>query len=331
VPYAQKSKSSTHLSKNGTATPNNRTRNSTAATAPASRRNTNTSFFPDTDFLFRVGSVIASETREAKGQSWLVTRASSTASLPVEREGYYASERDALDARRQTAVGASGISSSSSRRGSRDDYAHYGASGVASPYSAFASPMHSRFGSRAQSRRSSRVMTPAEMRRAELLVRLEDDPRVAEDYFGRMAAPTSEDGTPIAAPAFVGLNERLEFGADEEEDEGYTSEDEAYIRRLARERGFLGSLLDKLTGGGLAELAGDDEESEPEEYGGENDFEAWKDEEQQRQERPSASLRRLQECTVIPLDCTNDPPPQEDKGGWSDASWLLKVAAKAFF
>jgi hypothetical protein len=174
-------------------------------------------------------------------------------------------------------------------------------------------------------------MTPAEMRRAELLVRLEDDPRVAEDYFGRMAAPTSEDGTPIAAPAFVGLNERLEFGADEEEDEGYTSEDEAYIRRLARERGFLGSLLDKLTGGGLAELAGDDEESEPEEYGGENDFEAWKDEEQQRQERPSASLRRLQECTVIPLDCTNDPPPQEDKGGWSDASWLLKVAAKAFF
>ncbi|KAL2160880.1 hypothetical protein VTH06DRAFT_1077, partial [Thermothelomyces fergusii] len=62
-----------------------------ATTAAARKRRAGkaaSSIFPDADLLQHVGALIASEARDAKGQGWLVTRASSTASLPAEPETY---------------------------------------------------------------------------------------------------------------------------------------------------------------------------------------------------------------------------------------------------
>ena len=302
----------------------------TAATSPTTARKYHKSngIFPDTDFLLRVGALIASEARDAKGQGWLVTRASSTTSLSaVEQQPQF----------RQQPGGSS--SAWASRRGSRDYHSYaagghhsYGSGSASAP---FASPAHSRFASRRQSQADlpggmgTRILSSEEMRRADKLGLAGDDARAVEDYFSRAAVPTSEDGTPMV-PGFVRVDEAREYysmldGQTEEDD---LTEDEAAVREFMRNRGVLGWLVDKMSGRDDSHT--DEEEPAMEEYET-NDYEAWKEAERDRQERRSVSLKRLQECTVIPLDCTNDPPPKEDQGVLGDAAWLLKVAAKALF
>ncbi|AEO61931.1 hypothetical protein MYCTH_2312721 [Thermothelomyces thermophilus ATCC 42464] len=307
----------------------------TAAASPAAARKRRSdkggggsSIFPDTDFLLHVGALIASEARDAKGQGWLVTRASSTTSLPVEPENYRARGAVAAGGGGNGNGGSSSRSAWNSRRGSRD-FAAAGARGAASV--PFTSPAHSRFASRSQSQASlfggmgNRTMTPEEMRRADMLALTEDDPKVVEDYFSRATVPTNEDGT---MPTFVGLDEALEYGVVDGQDEQETlAEAEEYVRELMKNRGILGWLVDKMSG---REDSHVEDEPAMEEYEA-DDYDAWKEAERDRQERRSASLKRLQECTIIPLDCTNDPPPKEDQGILGDASWLLKVAAKALF
>ncbi|KAL2149639.1 hypothetical protein VTH82DRAFT_8291 [Thermothelomyces myriococcoides] len=284
-----------------------------------SSSSSSTSIFPDTDLLLHVGALIASEARDAKGQGWLVTRASSTTSLPVEPEATtYRAREDASSASLQRRRAWN------SRRGSRD----FTARGAAS--APFTSPVHSRLASRSQSHASlfgglgNKTMTPEE----EEMMRADDnDLRAGEDYFSRTAVPNHEDGT-SAMPTFVGVDETLEYGAADGQDEQETLEEaEAYVRELMKNRGILGWLVDKMSGRDDSHI---EDELGMEEYET-NDYEAWKEAERDRQERRSASLKRLQECTIIPLDCTNDPPPKEDQGILGDASWLLKVAAKALF
>ncbi|KAK3293459.1 uncharacterized protein B0H64DRAFT_404626 [Chaetomium fimeti] len=346
VPYSParaaltKSKSSSQLPK-GSSSSSRRSQTdsstgttpTTAAAAAAARRRE--SVIPDTDFLLHVGALIASEARDAKGQGWLVTRASSTTSLPEAYAAYVSEDgltpRERLFHHQQQRWQRTAVQSArTSRRGSKDysGSADAAASAVAAATaaSAFASPVHSHFGSHFGSRsRSRRPMTPAEVRRAELLASMEDDPQLAEDYFGQVAASSEAETPPLAGANFVGLDMELEFGPPEQDEDEKLAADEEYIRQLTQKKGLLVWIVDKMMGR-------EDEEEEPEEEDyGEGDFDSWEDRERQRQARRSASLKRLREATVIPLDCTNDPPPKEDGGLWSDATWLLRVAANSFF
>ncbi|KAH6621375.1 hypothetical protein B0J18DRAFT_411135 [Chaetomium sp. MPI-SDFR-AT-0129] len=386
-------------------------------TTPRPFQSSSSSFFPDTDFLLRVGAVIASEARDAKGQGWLATRDSSAASTPgvgVSDYEYtypaYRPDEETLAARRrveeQQRLRAARRSLQASRRGSRDlgklnglanDHGHgHGLSEELTMSLAGLSltgPGSARSASQATfpgrwpggSDRTSRPMTPMEERRAELLVLAEDDPAVREDYFNSRAIAAANAANAAAAaaaaaheaslrpqPDFIGLDERLEFPERfappkrEEEEEEYSEDEEEYLRAYMKDKGVLGRLFDYFIGreDDDDDAYADDEEDFEEDdddtvnndeanneadgeadrngkrrgrSGGDN--EGWYDvtadaeAERKRQTRRSASWRRLQEYTVIPLDCTNDPPPREgEKGGVvSDAVWFVRVAAKAMF
>lgn len=399
---------------NGTKTkrPNHR-RSKTTENSPTTPRpfQSPSSFFPDTDFLLRVGALIASEAREAKGQGWLATRDSSAASTPAVADydrtyPTYRPDEETLAARRrieeQQRLRAARRSLQASRRGSRDfgrlngitstnGHAHglseeltMSLAGLTLTNTSIArSASQATFPGRwPGSGRTSRPMTPMEERRAELLVLAEDDPAVREDYFNSRAIAAANAANAAAAaaaaahedslrpqPDFIGLNERLEFperfaparNVEEEEEEEDSDAEEEYLRAYIQDKGVLGRLFDYIIGredddddDAYADDEEDYEEDEEDDTqhdaddeadqttreapdGGDNegwyDVSAEAEAERQRQMRRSASWRRLQECTVIPLDTTNDPPPREGgKGGVvSDAVWLVRVAARAMF
>jgi hypothetical protein len=302
------------------------------------------SFLPDTDFLMRVGSILGSQAHETtlgSGPSWLISRASSASlsgGLPQSPEDYYAlQDADEYTLAREKVFGPT---RGGSRRGSGEYTYKSPVAARSVPASALASPAQSRFGSRSQSRvggaaaaaggwRSvggSRPMTPKE-RQAKLLAQLEDDyfgPVLGTGGLAREAVP---ELTGIPGPDFVNLTEGLAEGEESpDEEEDIEAETEAYIRQ-ARD-GFLGSWWMRLFMGDLRMFASEEDEPAEEEYTEEISDEEF---ERQRQLRREASLQRLQECQIIPLDTTNDPPPMEDKGGWSDAAWLLGLAVKVIY
>lgn len=155
--------------------------------------------------MLRTGALISSETRESKGQAWLVSRASSTSLTgvrDVEEEAY---ERE-LARERELA------SRRSSRRGSM----------ASAEEDLF--PQGSRYGSRSQSRVGSRshLRTPIER-------------HSQEGYFGQ--DPAGEEF--MQGPDFVSLDEKLEaFEIDT------SQSDEAAVRRLVnRESGGMSSWM----------------------------------------------------------------------------------------
>ncbi|KAK4102664.1 hypothetical protein N658DRAFT_506276 [Parathielavia hyrcaniae] len=135
-------------------------------------------------------------------------------------------------------------------------------------------------------------------------------------------------------PDFVNLNERLE-GLQEEAEEGEAEEgrvviDKAYLRSLVKEQGRFWPWVASLMVGEARSDEAEDDDEEEEEYGGEVDpYELELRLEEERRKRRAASELRLQECTITPLDATNDPPPDENGGLWRDVSWLLSVAGNA--
>jgi hypothetical protein len=254
--------------------------------------------------------LISTETRESKGQAWLVSRASSVslaASDPErdEEEAQMAREREYFASRH------------ASRRGSlnAEDLVHA------------SSPAVSRLGSRSQSRVGSRagggLTTPSEQQRRSL-----------DGYFGRDTQhyrhdrADSEDDDSVgytAGPDFVSLDSQLEtVEADT------TYEDEAHVRRLVKHGGaggghWLGSVL----GWGLFSVEENEEESDDEgdretaEADGESEGEAVKLSAQGRRR----STARHFEGLTLPSE-QRIPPPKADEGGWQDAAWLLSVASK---
>ncbi|KAI1781155.1 hypothetical protein F4818DRAFT_30479 [Hypoxylon cercidicola] len=159
----------------------------------------------DSDWMLRTGALISSETRESKGQAWLVSRASSTSlsgTRDAEEEAY---ERE-LARERELA------SRRSSRRGS-----------MASAEEDFF-PQGSRYGSRSQSRVGSRL---------HLRTPIERHPQ--EGYFDH--DPAGEEL--IQGPDFVGLDEKLEaYEIDT------SQSDEAAVRKLVnRENGGMSSWM----------------------------------------------------------------------------------------
>ena len=316
-----------------------KTPRSAAAAARARKSNSSgSSLLPNTDFMHHVGAVIASEARDAKGQGWLVSRANSMTSLPdhaeriangggggvddeaskyicVDDEGLTSEARLLKHQQNRWERAAAARSNQASRRGSRD---YFGSASA----SALVSPAQSHFGGGSRSR-SRRPMTPAEIRRAELLASMEDDPQVAEDYFGQVAAAvSSEEQTPLAGATFLNLDMEREFGMAEQDEEEMLAADEEYIRKLTKQRGVLAWIVDKMTGREYEEEEEEEEEGEEEEdYEGRAKW--WEEEKREREARRAAILRELQMSSAVPLD---EQPPKEEGGLLTDVVWLFNVA-----
>lgn len=254
----------------------------------------------DSDWLLRASALIGNETREFKGQSWLVSRASNTSLTGVrdtEEEMY---ERE-LARERELA------SRQGSRRGSftlpplDED--------LVSPGSRYGSRSHSRIGSRtAQAKTPLRtpLRTPHHERHGDS----------SSEYFNQNFAAGSTDEFGVG-PDFVGLDEKLEAAMHRETEEL----DEETVRRLVkRDSGAKASWMGNLIGWSLFSVEENEEESSEEE---DDDL---SDGESERVLGRSASGRSLDQGSLD--KGTGIPPPKADEGGWQDAAWLLSVASK---
>ncbi|KAL5362298.1 hypothetical protein BJX96DRAFT_99900 [Aspergillus floccosus] len=278
-------------------------------------RSTNSHHHRDTEWMLRTASALASSTREEKGQSWLVKRASSTSLV---------SEMHANDA---DSAAPGGNGSGRAFRRSR--------SGRSTP-AAF-----SRRGSvsRAASRRGSRPdlsMTGLEMTGAAT---------------GGKTGMPAEDVRHFV-PDFVDERIRAEMEwirqeQEQEQEEGYTSAssdeyfdsddeiDEQEFQRLTRERGFgLGSWVDRVVGWTVfgdddwpwASATGPIEESskmveERSVTAVEHDDNVSVTSVADEVDRASASDADRQSVIEKPGEA----------GGWEDAGWLFRTMKRAFF
>ena len=172
------------------------------------------------EWLLRAGAAISSETRESKGQSWLVSRDSST-SLVAQ-----------ADSEEEQEVPEEFVS----------------------PYSTRSSRHPSRAPSARQSRRGSRVgsrpdLTYFAANAGRTPVRSGKDLRSGDDYFGNMRG---DGGSEVAGPDFVGLEEEYE---DEDEEQRMNEEE---VARLTKGSGYgFGSIVDRLVEWTLFEVRED--------------------------------------------------------------------------
>ncbi|TDZ23219.1 hypothetical protein Cob_v003721 [Colletotrichum orbiculare MAFF 240422] len=240
VPHAElpKSKSATHLAPAANDRKAHYRKSVSGTTSPTVRRRKDD--LPvkdpnDSDWLLRTGALISNESREFKGQAWLVSRASSTSLTGMRDAEEEAFERE-LARERELA------SRRGSRRGSLVD--------LDGSYTHSARP--SRPGSRSASRVGprSQVMTPM-------------DRHSDEGYFPRHHE--SEDIIP--GPDFVNLDENLEaFDFDT------TQDDEAAVRRLVKgERAGAGSWVGNILGWPLFAVEENEEETDDEDLSSEDD------------------------------------------------------------
>lgn len=294
-PNLPKSKSATHISsrsKSGTTTPGGYRRATkkeellvVEETHRATAANDNSS-----DWAFRAGVLLSSDAREQKGQSWLVSRASSTS---LEHRGQTGDDdEDAhVDVFEKERIARENVMASrhASRRGSL----------------AFVldeeSPLDSRRGSEYASRVASRtqLVTPGE--------------KAAVDYFDRQVI-VEDDFVP--GPDFVNLNERLEAIGTEMDT---SQDDEAAVRRLVK-RGhgrphiWFGNIL----GFNLFSVEENDEEDN--ECGRSTDGEGEDGLSETSGDKALGGMTALDEQRLS--------PPKGDEGGWQDAAWLLTVASR---
>ena len=317
-----KSKSTTHLAMSSSTAATSVMRHSATSTISTSarRRREEPGLLPgndgsDSDWLLRTGALISTETRESKGQAWLVSRASSTSLAGMRDAAEEALERE-LARERELA------SRHASRRGSL---------GPGQEDEAVSSATGSRFGSRPHSRAGgtrSALLTPAERVGS----------GAVDGYFPYQAGTEEEY---VAGPDFVNLDEKLE--AIEQDT---TQEDEATVRRLVRRekdgsRSWMGSILgwslfsvdehdEDESAGGSEGGDEEEEEDEDEEEAEDEDEEATEGgvaaEGSLRGERRKSGARQFEGVTNLPEECM--PQPRSDDGGWQDAAWLLSVASK---
>ncbi|KAI9664771.1 MAG: hypothetical protein M1821_006219 [Bathelium mastoideum] len=266
----------------------------------------------DDSWLLRVGTVLAASTRDAKGQSWLVSRQSSTSLVADHANNPLSSDDEA------PAAVASTLGYRHSARGSRAQLERGDELGVPTPrYSRHASRNASRVPSRGQSRQGSWVELLRTPTAAGARTPVRGLGAAAEGYFGDV-----EIGDQGEAEAdFVDLRE-------EEEEE---RQDEDEVARLTRERNSgLGGWVDRLIGFSLFNVDEDREES-ADETAVEEDSEGAKERriaelkrrEEEKQRLLVASQQAAQGQTAVQVE-----RPREEQGGWQDAAWLLSVASK---
>lgn len=261
---------------------------------------------PDDEWLHRAGVAIASETRESKGQSWLVRRASST-SLVLPGEDF---DNPGLE---------HPFALLSGEHFADDEY---------SPLT----PRLSRWGSRAGSRVGSRAVSARNSRRGSMVGSKIESMTAAGQ---RTPSAGLEDGyfseQMVAEPDFVEPDDELM--GDEEE-----------VARLARERGFgLGGWMDRLIGWTLFRVEEDGEETEDEEEETKRE-ESLTEEQLKLRKEVEARRRKLKREMIIGASAAGSKEKgdkgdtkestetqstaSDSEGGWQDAAWLLSVASK---
>lgn len=194
----------------------------------------------DSDWMLRAGATLATSAREAKGQAWLASRASST-SLTAQRddmdediESHAARERSRAS-RRGSITGAFDADDEFSPIATRRSLSFGPQTGTSSrPVSRFPSRADSRRGSRAQ------MFTPL--------------PIEKEGYFDQRDGAQEEF---LAEPDFVDVEEE---GFENQED---TKDDEAVVKKLARASSSgLGGWVEKMLGWSLFAVEEDGEDTE---------------------------------------------------------------------
>ena len=330
-------------------------------------------FKRDTDggeWLYRAGTAISSEARESKGQSWLVSRVSSTSLLARDEEDEDDDQESAAALMQGRAFAAahgalhgdtSGVDltrPTSYASGTRREFG-----GSSHPASARTSRRTSRIGSRAELTGLTPLASEQARNGSRLSLRRTPSSVVTapsnSDYFGH----TSE----ITGPDFVDkdelLNEDEEDGLDDElydysklrrhEERRQWALNEAEVLKLTEHQasphpsgfGFgLGGLVDKAIGWTLFDMKDD----------GDNTRDA-EDEDNQTQEGPrsnaSHSIRSVAQVENARISQKHNWEESSEKTasqsqengsgtsgdnaeegtGWSDAAWLLSVASKALF
>ncbi|ORY64100.1 uncharacterized protein BCR38DRAFT_343599 [Pseudomassariella vexata] len=178
----------------------------------------------DNDWMLRTGALISIETRESKGQAWLVSRSSATSLTGLRDAEEEAIERE-LAREKELA----------SRRGSRRGSMNGGDDAVTSP------------SSRRGSRSHSRVCSKSVLRTS--LERQSDEGYFNQDHM---------DVEYMQGPDFVSLDEKLEALEVDT-----TQSDEAAVRRLVkRESAGTGSWMGNLIGFSLFSVEEHEEESD---------------------------------------------------------------------
>ncbi|KAF7866881.1 hypothetical protein EAF04_005722 [Stromatinia cepivora] len=249
----------------------------------------------DSDWLLRAGAMISCSTRESKGQSWLVSRASSTS---LQRDA----DDDAFE--RELAREREHSSRRGSRRGSFDADDEFSPlttrrSLSFGPAAGAFSRSVSRYGSRANSRRGSR---------AALIT-----PMTADKDGGYFDSEFTHEEYP-AEPDFVDVEEE---GFDEGDE---ARKDEAIVKKLARaSRLGLGGWVENLLGWSLFAVEEDGEEAD-------FDTSDEKGEESSLSSRPSRHTLDGMDDTLVAEQMPPLNPNEAD--GWHDAAWLLSVASK---
>lgn len=296
-PNLPKSKSASHLAsrgKSGTTTPGGYRRSSRRdkennPSGDVQRASLGPGGRTDSDWLLRASIFLSSENRESKGQSWLVSRASSTSLGRVEDGDEDNTDPDMFERERRARENAM-ASKHASRRGSLgfvlDD----------DDDSTFASRRGSQFASRTGSR--TQLVTPGEK-------------TAVDSYF---AGQTMGEDEYAPGPDFVNLNEKLEE-IGPEMDVGQDAE--ADVMRLVHGRSptWFGSIL----GWNLFSVEENDEDDE-------EDGDASYGEAEECLSETSGNekgLRAMQSLSEQRLS-----PPKSDEGSWQDAAWLLSVASK---
>jgi hypothetical protein len=361
----RKSKSTSHLATADNRPPfsrrtTNATSSSTTTATPTTARRprsrtrsqSKSSFFdPETlAFYTHLATKVSSAAREANGSTTSLrsalgaTTVVDTADLPPSRAAPYSQRvrEDPYESRTYLTGSSSSLSamgmvaavpgsSASSVRGSRRHSRDASASA-----SAYGNGNGNGNGYREHCKPGS--ITP---RQRAAFARMDGTAEGIEFYFGQGSgarqwerdeffSPGVEKEDEFDGPDFVNLNARLEGLQEEEEEEVI---DREYLKSLMKEEGRFWPWIARVFGGeeGRSDQIGEeDEDDEEEEYGGEVDpYELERRLEEERRRRRKASELRLQECTITPLDTTNDPPPDEDGGLLGDMAWLLSVAGKA--
>lgn len=242
----------------------------------------------DSDWLLRAGVLISSETRESKGQSWLISRASSTSLERLETD-----ENNDSDVFEKERIARENLRLS--RHSSRRDSLGFVLDEDESP---FLSRQVSRHASRSQ------LVTPGE--RAAM-----------EGYFAGQLLGEDEY---IPGPDFVNLNEKLESVATDG-DGGMIVDDETTVRRLVKSgQGRTATWYGNIMGWNLFAVQENDDEDDAESI---TDDEA--DDYQSETSRPDKDL--VGRMTSL-SESQRLSPPNADEAGWKDAAWLLSVASK---
>lgn len=295
-----KSKSATHLeathgrkSRSGTTTPGGHRRGLRKDEQEDPRSAASAIGRTDSDWMLRAGVLLSSETRESKGQSWLVSRVSSTSLERMDDDD----DDDNVDAFEKERRAREEVITSrhASRRGSLG----FALEDDGSPYASRRNSVHpSRTGSRSQ------LVTPGER-------------AAVESYFAQQQPSAVEEYA--AGPDFVNLDEKLEgFGYDVDT----SQDDEAAVRKLVKGgQGRPNSWFGNIMGWGLFSVAENDEESD------EADGELTTDDELDESSVVDMDLNKNFEGSTS-LSEQRLPPPKTDEGGWQDAAWLLSVASR---